>query len=732
MAATARTPTATPPQRTCVRRRPRSRGARTRTDFPQREQRSRSERSSKPQWGHVRVGTSVIVGGIGLTSVDIVTGSCQSAASWIASTPAPQPAGRPPAPGRLAYVQAFLNTFWDLDGDGVGERGPRPAPTGRGCAPAASPAPPRRPATSTARSSCARRCGRCACANHDDGDAPAALAVLDRIAHAVAPAAALAPSLRTGALEPAGDGPDAACALALAIVFAARADGTFARLKACPHAHCGWAFYDALAQPLGPVVLDAHLRQPHQGRGVPAPHQRPPTLIERTVTAGARPRFTVTPRSRPSAGPPDTLSHDAMAARLQSPLASAATRALGVRPRHLERHRVVAQRRRRDDAARRRPRPAAHRSRASCACPRRRRSSAGAREHARRRGDRRRLLRRARRHAAGRAAHQRHRPAPRARSTRRGATSAACLHVGRRPRRARAARRAARRAAPATCCRPARCSCATARRASTATSRASPPARASSTPTSPPGRYPRAALGLGARRAAARRRLRRARRRRGRAHAGRAGRGARRPRRRARRSTSTAAARPRWSAPGGCATSRARTTASCSRGGRPVSTVARVHAAVTHFGYNRRVRVLSALMFFPRGGSAHVARALARELPAHGCDVTVVSGSLAGGRGDAERFYAGLRRPRGATSTAATRRCTRPTRTAPTRPTASSPPSTTTPTSATSPPGRARWRRRAPPTPTSCTCTTSRRSTRRPRASRPTSRSSATCTAPSC
>lgn len=46
-------------------------------------------------------------------------------------------------------------------------------------------------------------------------------------------------------------------------------------------------------------------------------------------------------------------------------------------------------------------------------------------------------------------------------------------------------------------------------------------------------------------------------------------------------------------------------------------------------------------MFFPRGGSAHVARALARELPAHGWDVTVVSGSLPG-RGDAARFYAGL------------------------------------------------------------------------------------------
>jgi glycosyltransferase involved in cell wall biosynthesis len=56
-------------------------------------------------------------------------------------------------------------------------------------------------------------------------------------------------------------------------------------------------------------------------------------------------------------------------------------------------------------------------------------------------------------------------------------------------------------------------------------------------------------------------------------------------------------------------------------------------------------RVLSALIFFPRGGSAHVARALAKNLPDHGWDVTVLSGSrsdLRGGRGDARRFYASL------------------------------------------------------------------------------------------
>jgi glycosyltransferase involved in cell wall biosynthesis len=53
------------------------------------------------------------------------------------------------------------------------------------------------------------------------------------------------------------------------------------------------------------------------------------------------------------------------------------------------------------------------------------------------------------------------------------------------------------------------------------------------------------------------------------------------------------------------------------------------------------VRLVSALMFFPRGGSAHVARALAHALPVEGWDVTVVSGSQPG-RGDARAFYAGL------------------------------------------------------------------------------------------
>lgn len=53
------------------------------------------------------------------------------------------------------------------------------------------------------------------------------------------------------------------------------------------------------------------------------------------------------------------------------------------------------------------------------------------------------------------------------------------------------------------------------------------------------------------------------------------------------------------------------------------------------------LRVLSVILFSPRGGSAHVARALARGLSAAGNEVTLVSGSLSAGgpEGDARTFY---------------------------------------------------------------------------------------------
>src|SRR6266542_838377 len=55
-------------------------------------------------------------------------------------------------------------------------------------------------------------------------------------------------------------------------------------------------------------------------------------------------------------------------------------------------------------------------------------------------------------------------------------------------------------------------------------------------------------------------------------------------------------------------------------------------------------RVLMALLFFPRGGSAQVARYMAKALPPAGWEVSLVTGSL-GAPGDATHaatFFAGV------------------------------------------------------------------------------------------
>jgi predicted RNA-binding Zn ribbon-like protein len=154
----------------------------------------------------------------------------------------PQPAGRPPAPGRLGYVQAFLNTFWELGGSGD-EVWSSPGAYGAWLAARGFDAQANQ--TDLDHAIELREALRALClANHDGSEAPDAIATLDEIAHDVAPAAGLTPSLGSSAIEAVREGPDAACALALGIVLIARVDGTFQRLKACPHADCGWAFYD--------------------------------------------------------------------------------------------------------------------------------------------------------------------------------------------------------------------------------------------------------------------------------------------------------------------------------------------------------------------------------------------------------------------------------------------------------------------------------------------------------
>jgi predicted RNA-binding Zn ribbon-like protein len=154
----------------------------------------------------------------------------------------PQPAGRPPAPGRLGYVQAFLNSFWDLGGHGDEVWS---SPRAYAAWLAARGFGDRATGADLARAIELREALRAVClANHDGREAREAIRTLDRVALEVARTAGLAPSVAAGTLEAAGDGPDAACALVLGTVLIARADGTFARLKACPHERCGWVFYD--------------------------------------------------------------------------------------------------------------------------------------------------------------------------------------------------------------------------------------------------------------------------------------------------------------------------------------------------------------------------------------------------------------------------------------------------------------------------------------------------------
>jgi predicted RNA-binding Zn ribbon-like protein len=158
--------------------------------------------------------------------------------------PGLQPSGRPPAPGRLGLVQAFLNTFWDLGGDGA-EVWSSPEAYARWLGGRGFSGPVSRVDLDGAI--LVREALRSlALANHDDAAAPAAEEVLDRVALEVAPRAGLVPRFCAGGdrLDVAAGGPDAALALVLGIVFGARANGSWRRMKACPHAHCGWVFYD--------------------------------------------------------------------------------------------------------------------------------------------------------------------------------------------------------------------------------------------------------------------------------------------------------------------------------------------------------------------------------------------------------------------------------------------------------------------------------------------------------
>jgi predicted RNA-binding Zn ribbon-like protein len=151
----------------------------------------------------------------------------------------PQPGGRRSAPGRLALVQAFVNSHYDLEYDHGAELLGSPA----------------------ALVAWLQRAGLLADSlEADDVDVQRALAVreglraflrdgawpgqLDRAARgaSVEVRAILGGELHFVAAP--GTGVAGALGVLLAIGAVAVADGSWSRLKICPGHDCGWAFYD--------------------------------------------------------------------------------------------------------------------------------------------------------------------------------------------------------------------------------------------------------------------------------------------------------------------------------------------------------------------------------------------------------------------------------------------------------------------------------------------------------
>ncbi len=160
-------------------------------------------------------------------------------------TPAGQPGRRLPAPGRLALVQAFINTHYDLEIVHGAEVLSGPAAAAewlvtRGVVSAR----PRLRTVDVGRLLALRE-GLRAVARANSGDAAdtGALALLN----AAAKGATVEIRLTAGRPEfVAGreSGIAAAIGVLLATTAAAMIDGTWKQLKICPGEDCGWAFYD--------------------------------------------------------------------------------------------------------------------------------------------------------------------------------------------------------------------------------------------------------------------------------------------------------------------------------------------------------------------------------------------------------------------------------------------------------------------------------------------------------
>ena len=156
-----------------------------------------------------------------------------------------QPGGRAPAPGRLAILQAFLNTHFDLGRDFGAEILHSPEALAAwlhaaGLLEAGAPVEP-----GDLERALQLRASLRALAGNPGVDATRRARVIASMPWppAFRSGCASAPADLPSALRPAPALRGALGAL-LAISAQAMLDGRWSRLKVCPGPHCGWLFYD--------------------------------------------------------------------------------------------------------------------------------------------------------------------------------------------------------------------------------------------------------------------------------------------------------------------------------------------------------------------------------------------------------------------------------------------------------------------------------------------------------
>jgi len=158
--------------------------------------------------------------------------------------PERQPGGRAPAPGDLALVQAFVNTFWDLDRGGADRLGHPRALAGWLASHGLVQAETRVGDADLERALDVREGLReMLFANNGEEPDRSKLGRLNRALPAARLLVQLEPDARPELTVIGGD-LDAALGAMAAMVAVAQVDGRWERLKACPGEHCGWAFYD--------------------------------------------------------------------------------------------------------------------------------------------------------------------------------------------------------------------------------------------------------------------------------------------------------------------------------------------------------------------------------------------------------------------------------------------------------------------------------------------------------